>query len=169
MTEGRSAVGSRRSAVHEQPGDYVDRKIGSYRDLRVWNLAIELAVNCYEHTRGFPQSELYGLTSQLRRAATLIAANIAEGYGRENTGSYIQFLRVPQGSLKKFETHIVISARVGFLDAETERRFLLQADDIGRMLRALIRSLQRTKLMLFAPKSLRSADCRLPIAARRPC
>ena len=145
MTSGRSAVGSRQSvADHEQPSDHVDHKIGSYRDLRVWNLAIELAVNCYEHTRGFPHSELYGLTSQLRRSATSIAANIAEGYGRENTGSYVQFLRVAQGSLKEFETHIIISTRVGFLDAEAERRFLVQADDIGRMLRALIRSLQRT-------------------------
>ncbi|WP_379070310.1 four helix bundle protein [Mesorhizobium sp. UC22_110] len=145
MISGRSAVGSRQSvADHEQPAGSVDRKIGSYRDLRVWNLAIELAVDCYECTGTFPPSELYGLTSQLRRSAASIAANIAEGYDRENTGSYVQLLRVAQGSLKEFETHIIISARVGFLNAEAEQRFLVQTDDIGRMLRALIRSLQRT-------------------------
>ncbi|MBN9235352.1 MULTISPECIES: four helix bundle protein [Phyllobacteriaceae] len=144
MTSGWSAIGSRQSVSdHEPPLGSENSKIGSYRDLRVWNLAIELAVDCYEQTRAFPQSELYGLTSQLRRAATSVAANIAEGYGRENTGSYVQFLRIAQGSLKEFETHIIISTRVGFLEAEAQRRFLAQANDIGRMLRALIRSLQR--------------------------
>ena len=61
---------------------------------------------------------MYGLTSQMRRAAVSIAANIAEGHGRESTGSFIQFLRVSQGSLKEFETHLVIAHRVGILPAE---------------------------------------------------
>ena len=144
MTRGQSAVGSRQSDSDQERPFADERKIGSYRDLRVWKLAIEMAVECYERTKTFPPSESYGLTSQLRRAATSVAANIAEGYGRENAGSYIQFLRIAQGSLKEFETHIIISARVGLLDVQVEGRLLSHADDIGRMLRSLIRSLQRS-------------------------
>ena len=145
MTKGQSAIGSRQSDVDKHSFPSTERMgIGSYRDLRVWNLAIELAVECYQATKAFPSSETYGLTSQLRRASSSVAANIAEGYGRDNTGYYIQFLRVAQGSLKEFETHITISARVGFLENETGQKLLQRSEDIGKMLRALIRSLQRT-------------------------
>jgi four helix bundle protein len=75
----------------------------------VWQAAIDLAVDCYEFTKWFPKEEVYGLTSQIRRAATSVAANIAEGHGREVTGSFIQFLRIAQGSLKELETHMLIS------------------------------------------------------------
>ena len=118
--------------------------IESYRDLRVWQAAIELAVSCYERTTKFPASEVYGLTSQIKRSSTSIAANIAEGYGRDNTGSYVQFLRVAQGSLKELETHVIIAKRVGLLEASHEEDLLQSSDEVGKMLRALIRSLQRT-------------------------
>jgi four helix bundle protein len=118
--------------------------IESYRDLRVWQAAIELAVSCYELTKKFPASETYGLTSQIRRSGTSIAANIAEGYGRDNTGSYVQFLRVAQGSLKELETHVIIAWRVGYLQASHEEDLLHRSDEVGKMLRALIRGLQRT-------------------------
>ena len=75
-----------------------DAPVQSYRDLRVWQQAMQLAEMCYRHTRSFPREELFGLTSQLRRAAASIPANIAEGYGREQTGSYVHFLRIAQGS-----------------------------------------------------------------------
>ena len=78
----------------------------------------------------------------MRRAAVSIAANIAEGHGRESTGSFIQFLRVSQGSLKEFETHLVIAHRVGILPAEQFQNLIYQADEIGKMIRALIRRLQ---------------------------
>src|SRR3990172_3406636 len=89
-----------------------DRPISSYKDLHVWQDAMTLAEQCYRLTKHFPKSELFGLTSQIRRAVTSVPANIAEGHGRENTGSFIQFLRVSQGSLKELETHLVLSARV---------------------------------------------------------
>ncbi|WP_109576005.1 four helix bundle protein [Aminobacter sp. AP02] len=117
--------------------------INSYKDLVVWQVSVELAVNCYSATKVFPTNEAFGMTAQIRRASTSIAANIAEGHGRESTGSFIQFLRVAQGSLKELETHIILSGRVGLMrDAET-RKLLEQSDEIGRMLRSMIRSLQQ--------------------------
>ena len=116
--------------------------IQSFRDLLVWQSAIECAVVCYDATRSFPASETYGMTSQIRRASVSIAANIAEGHGRENTGSFIQFLRIAQGSLKELETHVVIAGRVGLLAGELVEQIERKCVEIGRMIRALIRSLQ---------------------------
>ncbi|MBX9592011.1 MAG: four helix bundle protein [Hyphomonadaceae bacterium] len=82
------------------------------------------------------------MTAQIRRAATSIPANIAEGHGRENTGSFVQFLRVAQGSLKELETHLLLVQRVGVARTEIVEPVLVECDEIGRMLRALIRSLQ---------------------------
>ncbi|TBY83680.1 four helix bundle protein [Rhizobium leguminosarum bv. viciae] len=116
--------------------------INSYKDLKVWQMAIDLAVDCYQLTRKFPKEEVYGLTAQMRRAATSIAANIAEGHGREVTGSFIQFLRISQGSLKELETHMLISHRIGLIDESEFGQMTGKCDEIGRMIRALIRSLQ---------------------------
>jgi four helix bundle protein len=90
-----------------------DEAIQSYRDLRVWREAMLLAELCYKFTRVFPRDELFGLTAQIRRAGASIPANIAEGYGRDNPGSYVQFLRIAQGSCKEVETHVLLSVRVG--------------------------------------------------------
>jgi four helix bundle protein len=109
----------------------------------VWKAAVELAVACYSVTKAFPNSEVYGVISQIRRSATSIAANIAEGHGRENTGSFIQFLRVVQGSLKELETHLILSGRVGLMPNADVGDLLGQTDEIGKMLRSMIRSLQR--------------------------
>lgn len=120
------------------------KAIESYRDLHVWQAAVELTVECYAETKKFPTSETYGLTSQIRRSSTSVAANIAEGYGRDNTGSYVQFLRVAQGSLKELETHVIIATRIGYLESSQEKFLLQRSEQIGRMLRALMRSVQRT-------------------------
>ena len=80
---------------------------------------MDLAVAVYDATRGWPKDELYGLISQARRAATSVPANIAEGYARENRGSYQQFLRIAQGSLKELETHLLISQSVGIASQES--------------------------------------------------
>jgi four helix bundle protein len=116
-------------------------RIESYRDLIVWQQAIDLTVETYSLTANWPKHELYGLTSQIRRAATSVAANIAEGYGRDNTGNYQQFLRVAQGSLKEFETHLIIAGRIGIAQQSTVDDMLHKSDGTGRMLRALIRKL----------------------------
>ena len=97
-------------------------EISSHRDLLVWQQAMNLAATIYDVSRSWPKEETYGLTAQVRRAAVSVCANIAEGYGRENRGSYIQFLRIAQGSLKEVETHLELAARVGIATSgRTER------------------------------------------------
>ena len=86
--------------------------VQTYRDLIVWQKSMTLAVSCYQMTKQFPASETYGLVSQIRRSAASIPANIAEGNGREITGSYIHSLRIAQGSLKELETHVLLSSMV---------------------------------------------------------
>jgi four helix bundle protein len=117
-------------------------QISSYRDLRVWQIGMDLAESCYRLSRSFPQDEIFGLTSQVRRAAISIPANIAEGYGRETRGDYVKFLRISQGSLKELETHLLLAERVLSVQAGDLTGILRQTDDLGRMLRSLIRSLQ---------------------------
>lgn len=113
----------------------------SYRDLRVWREAMTLAEMCYRHTKSFPKDELFGLTSQIRRAGASVPANIAEGYGRESTGSYLQFLRIAQGSCKEIETHALLAQRV-LEAAPNPDELLAQCEVVGKMLHGLIRSLQ---------------------------
>ncbi|RWD80275.1 four helix bundle protein [Mesorhizobium sp.] len=113
-------------------------KINSYKDLIVWQQAMDLAVATSSLTKGWPKEELYGLTSQIRRSANSIPANIAEGYGRDNTGSYQQFLRIAQGSLKEFETHLQIAERIGLATHDQAYHMLLATEGIGKMLRQLI-------------------------------
>lgn len=117
-------------------------KIQSYRDLRVWQMAMDLAEGCYKVTRSFPKDEIYGLTSQIRRAAASVPANISEGHGRNSRGEYIQFLRVAQGSLKEMETHLLLSQRIGLLNSESAETMLTESEVLGKMLRSLIRSLE---------------------------
>ncbi len=102
-----------------------------------------MAVACYDLTKTFPRDEAYGMTAQIRRAAASVAANIAEGHGRESTASFVQFLRIAQGSLKELETHVILAGRVGL--AANVEQILEPASVIGKMLRALIRSLQKDR------------------------
>lgn len=101
-----------------------------------------LAEECYLMTKSFPKDEMYGMTTQIRRSAVSVAANIAEGYGRDSTGSYVHFLQIAQGSLKELETHLILSERVQLVVEDAVKTLLERADGIGRMLRALIRNLQ---------------------------
>ena len=98
--------------------------------------ATELA----EHS---PKKKFTAFTSQMRRAAVSVAANIAEGHGRDGRGEFVQFLRVAQGSLKELETHLLLSQRVELAPAKTVDPILGRCEAIGKMLRALIRSLQK--------------------------
>ena len=117
--------------------------IQSFMDLRVWQEAMALVEDCYVMTKGFPKEEIYGLTSQLRRAAVSVPANIAEGYGRENKGSYLQHLKIAQGSLRELQTHTLIALRLRFVDESKCRPVLDKCETVAKMLNGLIRSLQR--------------------------
>jgi|SRR4249920_2631238 four helix bundle protein len=122
--------------------------IRSYKDLEVWQVAMDVAVACYRVTAKFPREEIYSLTAQIRRAAASVAANIAEGYGRETTASFIQFLRIAQGSLKELETHLLLASRVELAEAGDLAPLLDRCERISKMLRNLIRALakgQRTE------------------------
>jgi four helix bundle protein len=118
-----------------------EEEIRSYRDLRVWQKGMEIAASVYRLTQNWPKAELYGLTAQARRAATSIPANIAEGYGRHSTGSYVQFLKIAQGSLKELETHLILASRIDITTEAAVEPILLQTDDLGKMLFGLIRKL----------------------------
>jgi four helix bundle protein len=117
-------------------------QIKSYRDLRIWQDSMTLAERAYRLTRQFPREETFGLSAQIRRAAASIPANIAEGPGRENTQSFIQYLRIAQGSLKELETHLILAGRVGLVGTENVEELLRQCEAVGKMVRLLIRSLQ---------------------------
>jgi four helix bundle protein len=114
-------------------------EIRSYRDLLVWEQAMGLAAEVYRVTRSWPKEELYGLTSQARRAAVSVPANIAEGYGRENRGSYLQFLKIAQGSVKELETHLLLAERIGVAAQTQVVPLLAQCESVGKLLRALMR------------------------------
>ena len=120
--------------------------IESYRDLRVWREAMDLVEVCYRLTAQFPRDEIYGLVSQIRRAATAIPANIAEGCGRDPTGSCIRFFKISRGSLKEHEAHILVAARVEIVTSEAIKPTLERCETVGKMLNGLIRSLKEQTL-----------------------
>ncbi len=119
--------------------------VNSYRDLRVWQKAMDLVVTSYEVAKQFPQSELYGLVSQIQRAAVSIPANIAEGHGREHLGDYLHYLSMANGSLMELETHFLLAGRLGYLNVESMNQLLNQTAEVGRMLAGLIRSLKSSR------------------------
>jgi four helix bundle protein len=118
----------------------------SYRDLKVWQRAMDLAEAADRLTHGMPPSGLHGMMSQIRRSAVSVPANIAEGYGRDSTGSYIQFLKTARGSLRELETHVLLAKRVGLVDGGQATAFVTNAEEVGKVLSALIASVQRSKV-----------------------
>ena len=113
-----------------------------YGQLLVWQKAMDLAVCCYEVTKPFPIEERYGLTSQIRRAAVSVPANIAEGHARFHTKEFLNHLSIARGSLAELETELMISQRVGFLKEDVLAKVLVMADEIGRMTAGLRQGLE---------------------------
>ena len=116
----------------------------SYRQLKVWEKAIDLVVERYRCSAVFPKSETCGLASQIRRAATSIPANVAEGYGRGGRKEYVQFLPIAQGSLKELETYLIIAEKLNYGTSSQTEQLLSHSSEIGRMLTSLIRKLKST-------------------------
>ncbi|OQB35203.1 MAG: hypothetical protein BWY06_03230 [Candidatus Latescibacteria bacterium ADurb.Bin168] len=119
--------------------------IRSYQDLEVWQQGMELAQMAYEITKKFPKEELFGMTSQIRRAAASVPANVAEGWAREGTTEFVHFLRIAKGSLRELETHLILSHRVNLLQESEVRPLLEVAEMLSRKLLALQRSLLKKK------------------------
>ena len=113
---------------------------GTYADLEVWKRAMEMAVAIYRLTKDYPREELYGLTSQLRRAAVSVVSNIAEGKGRSSDRELVQFLCHSRGSLFELETQLSIGKSLGYGKEEEYAELKLQAARIGRMLNGLMKS-----------------------------
>lgn len=130
--------------------------IRSFKDLIVWKKSIDLIDDIYRLTHQFPKSETYGLSSQVQRAAVSVAANIAEGNGRDSTKEYIHHLSFSLGSLAEVETYLVVCVRLGYPQQHGVVAIESRSDEIGRMLRSLQKAL-RTKLRNdddFQPPSL---------------
>ncbi|MGO8789320.1 MAG: four helix bundle protein [Terriglobia bacterium] len=114
----------------------------SYRDLELWQKAMDPVVECYGATKKLPDCELYGLISQIERAAVSIPANVAEGQGRQHRPEFIQHLSIAYGSLTEVETHIQIARRLNYLNDDDERRLLDRTGEVGRLLNGLLRFLR---------------------------
>ena len=119
----------------------VNRIVMTFRDLMVWQKAMNLVEMIYLLTATFPKGELYGLTSQIRRAAVSIPANIAEGNGRKSRKEYLQFLSIANGSISELETHLLIARRLNFLINEQYEKIQIQLEKVSRLLTGLRKSL----------------------------
>jgi four helix bundle protein len=124
--------------------------IKSYRDLQVWQEAVDLVELVYRASAPFPADERFGLASQLRRSSVSIPSNIAEGHARPTTRDYLRFLGISLGSLAEMETQILIAHRLGYIDDASLDRVCQASDRLGRMLRAMMKSLQ-AKLPVPSP------------------
>lgn len=119
-----------------------NKKVESFKDLIVWQKGIELVNEIYKVTKPFPKEEMYCLTSQIRRAAISIPANISEGWGRGTTKNYVQFLEISRGSLFELNTLIIISYNQDYLSKENCNEIENILNEIGGMLNALITKLE---------------------------
>jgi four helix bundle protein len=115
----------------------------NYKDLKVWQKACQACLTIYKITKGFPKHETYSLTSQIRRAAISVPSNIAEGYGRKTTPDYLRSLYIAYGSNCELETQVLLSGDLGYMKSEKLREIQEAIGEVERMLKALIKSLER--------------------------
>jgi four helix bundle protein len=116
----------------------------SYKDLIAWQKSMQLVAVIYRETVRLPKEEVYGITSQLRRAATSIPCNIAEGQGRLTSGEFQQFLGYARGSLLELETLILIARDLGYIHSDTCTSILASAAEVGKILDGLLNSISKT-------------------------
>ena len=119
--------------------------INSYKDLKVWNKAMDLTTMVYDALKTFPPKEEYGLSSQMRRSSVSIPSNIAEGYGRNSTLDYCRFLQIALGSAYELETQVELARRLDYVDNDTANKLATQLTEIGRMLNSLINKIKLDK------------------------
>ena len=114
----------------------------NYKELKVWQKSYQLWLDIYKVTKRFPKEEIYGLTSQMRRAGVSIPSNIAEGYGRKTTPEYIRSLYIAYGSNCELETQVLLSGDLDYIETTEKKRLLDRIGEVERMLKALIKSLE---------------------------
>jgi four helix bundle protein len=137
-------AGCRGQRQSRKYGCHVEKKsdIRNYRDLVVWQLGMDIALQVYHATKEFPADERFGLTSQVRRAAASVPANIAEGHARSSTKDYLRYVAIAIGSLAETATFIELVGRLGYDDIDELRRIFELTIEERRMLRALQKSLR---------------------------
>ena len=118
-------------------------KVKNYRELIAWQKSMDLVEEIYRDSKSFPREELYGLTSQIRRAGVSIPSNIAEGQGRRTTPDFLRHLSIAYGSLREVETQILIAGRLGYVAETTVERLMDRTGEVGRLLNGLMSSLTR--------------------------
>jgi four helix bundle protein len=121
----------------------MDMAVRNYRDLILWQKAMDLVELVYRITTHFPQDELYGLRSQMRRAAVSVPSNIAEGEGRHSAGDFLRFLSIANGSRREVETQAIIAQRLGYINEQDCEKVLTLAAEVGRLRQGLADSLDR--------------------------
>ena len=117
-------------------------EIRSYRDLLVWQRSMELTMHSYRLSANFPADERFGLTSQLRRAAVSVPANIAEGHQRKSTKDYLRFISIASGSLAETETLVELASRLHSIEHHQVKELVQCADEVGKMLRSIQQKLE---------------------------
>ncbi|MGE5312797.1 MAG: four helix bundle protein [Acidobacteriota bacterium] len=117
-----------------------------FEDLEAWNTAIDLAANIYTLTAHYPKSEIYAMTSQMRRAAYSVSANIAEGFGRFGLKEKIQFYRIASGSLTELKSFCYLSSKLGYISSEDLPSILEDIETTHKLTNALIRSIKERVL-----------------------
>lgn len=118
-------------------------KINSYRNLIVWQKSVALVTDIYTLTKSFPQEEKFGIVSQLNRASVSIPSNIAEGWGRESSKNYLQFLRISRGSLMETETLLEISKNLNYINYSEFKVISDNIEEVSKILQGLIKSIQQ--------------------------
>lgn len=119
--------------------------VKGFEDLRIWQAAHALALQIYQVTAGFPGSELYGLTNQIRRASSSVAANIAEGYGRFSRSEYMHFIYVARGSLMETKSFVYLARDMGYLGAEAAKGLLNDIDALGVKLNNTVAAMKKAQ------------------------
>ena len=118
--------------------------MGDFKSLVVWQKSVSLVTEIYHLTENYPKNEVFGLTSQIRRASLSIPSNISEGHSRRSSNDYIQFLKIARGSLAELETQILISKNLNFISEKQYQDFETKFLEIAKMLNSLITSIQKT-------------------------
>jgi four helix bundle protein len=119
--------------------------VTDFKQLKVWRKAHAMTLDTYRVTAAFPKVEMYGLTSQLRRASASIGANIAEGCGRRSDGEMCRFLQIARGSAAEVEYHVLLAPDLHFLEDKEFETLTRQADELQRMLTGLMQSVRPPK------------------------
>ncbi|MFY0483099.1 four helix bundle protein [Flavobacterium sp. PLA-1-15] len=117
--------------------------VQTYKDLLIWQKGIAIVKLVYNNLEGFPKDEIFGLQNQIKRASVSIPSNIAEGWGRDSTQSYIQFLRISRGSLFELETQIIIAKELNFISDSRFNEIIELITEESKMLNAFIKSLSK--------------------------